>query len=150
MKTLKQISESYGVKPKVSVPYYSRYDIKPYELYKPYEPYKPYTPYRPYVPYKPYKPYTPYTPYTPYKPYVPYKPYKPYEPYKPYVPYTPYTPPPPIFIPQFPPRLMIPKLKKFKKGKKLFKYQPSLVAVAKKIYGREPRLLTGLGIRPIT
>ena len=56
-------------------------------------------------------------------------------------------PPPPILLPSFgfePPK----KKKKLKKGEKLLRYQPSLVAVAKEIFGKRAKILTGLEIRP--
>jgi len=57
-------------------------------------------------------------------------------------------PPPPIWFPPFGFELFE-KPKKGKKGIKRLRYQPSLVAVAKKLYGRRPRILTGLFVRPI-
>lgn len=57
-------------------------------------------------------------------------------------------PPPPPFI-QF--GFELGKKKKKKKSKKgvKFRYQPSLVPVAEKIFGARPKVLSGLGIRPL-
>lgn len=69
----------------------------------------------------------------------------------------PIIPPIPPVPPPIPPPIKIPEvlldIRKKKKGKKVgrprFRYQPSLVAVGEQITGARPKVLSGLGIRPL-
>jgi len=58
--------------------------------------------------------------------------------------------PPPMPLFKFPRGIIYQKTKKLKKVKRLYKYQPSLVAGFKKITAPKiPKRITGLGIRPV-
>ena len=59
-------------------------------------------------------------------------------------------PPPPPFSFKFPRGKLYPKAKKLKKFKRSYQYQPSLIAGFEKITAPKiPKMITGLGIRPV-
>jgi len=168
---IKDVSGYYAAKkPTPSIPY--DYPVPKADLY-PAAPYKKakggYVPPSPAYPTPPYQapsyppptpsyqppsyqpPSSPTYPTPPYQPPV-YPPTPPYKPpvYPPTPPYKPPTTPPtyPLFVPSFKPRKRRVKVLP-SRVTRVYKYQPTITAVVKGIRGERPRVLTGIGLRPI-